>query len=220
MRQFDVLIVRARDVEKKVDALTVRERALLGITVLALFVALWYVLLMEPLEKQAAQKQAQLADLQNRARVANETLQQQIIEITGGSAEQRARMARLTRQIEEINTTLGNYAAELIDPAEMAQVLEGVLRHQQALELVRIRNLPPESLAVSEEQDAMRFYRHGLEIEVEGSYAATLEYLDAIEALPWRLYWQVLELEVIDYPQNRVRIEVSTLSLDEEWIGA
>jgi MSHA biogenesis protein MshJ len=64
------------------------------------------------------------------------------------------------------------------------------------------------------------FYRHGLEIEVEGSYAACLEYLNAIESLPWRLYWQVLELDVIDYPLNRIRIEVGTLSLDEEWIGA
>ena len=102
----------------------------------------------------------------------------------------------------------------------MAQLLEGVLSRQPGLELVRIRNLPPETLATSEEEDAARFYRHGLEIEVTGSYNAALDYLDSIEALPWRLYWQILELEVIEYPQNRIRIEVSTLSLDEEWIGA
>jgi MSHA biogenesis protein MshJ len=86
--------------------------------------------------------------------------------------------------------------------------------------LVRIRNTTPEFLSASEDESDVTFYRHGLEIEVEGSYAACLEYLNAIESLPWRLYWQVLELDVIDYPRNRVRIEVSTLSLDEEWIGA
>jgi MSHA biogenesis protein MshJ len=86
--------------------------------------------------------------------------------------------------------------------------------------LVRIRNTTPDSLTADEDPSAVTFYRHGLEIEVEGSYAACLDYLNAIEALPWRLYWQVLELDVIDYPLNRIRIEVGTLSLDEEWIGA
>ena len=42
----------------------------------------------------------------------------------------------------------------------------------------------------------------------------------AVEALPWRLYWQAVDIEVLDYPRNRIRIEVSTLSLNEEWIGA
>ncbi len=32
-------------------------------------------------------------------------------------------------------------------------------------------------------------------------------------------YWQIMELEVLEYPKNRFRLEVSTLSLDEEWIG-
>lgn len=85
---------------------------------------------------------------------------------------------------------------------------------------MRIRNATPEFLSADDDPSGVTFYRHGLEIEVEGSYAACLAYLNAIEALPWRLYWQVLELDVIDYPQNRIRIEVGTLSLDEGWIGA
>ena len=95
-----------------------------------------------------------------------------------------------------------------------------MLREQSRLNLVRIGNTTPKALSTGDTEDAATFYRHGLEIEVEGSFAACLEYLDAIEALPWRLYWQLLDLEVIEYPRNRIRIEVSTLSLDEEWIGA
>ena len=152
------------------------------------------------------------------------------MQLAGGGDEQRLRIASLRRRIDEINATLGNHASELIDPSEMAQVLEGVLKEQSRLTLVRIRNTTPEFLSADEDpsavnpsatdQGAVTFYRHGLEIEVEGTYAACLDYLNAIEALPWRLYWQVLELDVIDYPLNRIRIEVATLSLDEEWIGA
>ena len=142
------------------------------------------------------------------------------MQIAGESGAERKRIASLQRRIDEINVTLGNYAAELVDPAEMAQVLESVLREQSQLELIQIRNTTPELLTSDDELNPTTFYRHGLEIEVEGSYAACLDYLAAIEALPWRLYWQLLEIEVIEYPRNRVRLEVSTLSLDEEWIGA
>ena len=141
-------------------------------------------------------------------------------DLAGAGGQDRARIAAIQKRIDAINSELGNYAAELIDPAEMARVLEEILKEQTSLSLVRIRNKAPELITGGDESDTTSFYRHVLEIEVEGTYAACLDYLTAVEDLPWRLYWQLLDLEVIEYPQNRVRIEVSTLSLDEEWIGA
>ncbi len=204
----------------KVDALSMRERLLLMITASVLIAALWHTMLMQPLEQRASQTRAELTALEGRISDANRNLEDQILQLADGDNEHRTRIASLRKRIDEINATLGNHAAELIDPAEMARVLEGVLKEQSRLTLVRIRNTTPDSLTADEDPSAVTFYRHGLEIEVEGSYAACLDYLNAIEALPWRLYWQVLELDVIDYPLNRIRIEVGTLSLDEEWIGA
>ena len=204
----------------KIDSLSLRERLLVLLTALLLIVALWQTLLMHPLEQRAKETRAELAALEDRISAANSSLEEQILQLAGGGDDQRSRIASLRRRIDEINATLGNHAAELIDPAEMAQVLEGVLKKRSKLTLVRIRNTMPEFLSTDDDPSGVTFYRHGLEIEVEGSYAACLAYLNAIEALPWRLYWQVLELDVIDYPLNRIRIEVSTLSLDEGWIGA
>lgn len=209
---FQPLLVR-------LDALSLRERVLVMITALLVFAALWYGLLIEPLAKRAVQSRAEIEAFEERIAAANQSLEDQILQL-GGGQDQRLRIASLQSRIDEINTTLGSHAAELIDPAEMAKVLEGVLREQSRLNLVRIGNTTPQALSTGDTEDAATFYRHGLEIEVEGSFAACLEYLDAIEALPWRLYWQLLDLEVIEYPRNRIRIEVSTLSLDEEWIGA
>ena len=204
----------------KIDALSLRERLLVLLSCLLVIAALWYTLLMQPLAQRAAQSRTEIVALEDRIAAANRSLEEQIMQLGGGGTEHRSRIASLQRRIDEINKTLGNHAAELIDPAEMARVLEGVLKEQSRLDLVRIRNTTPESLSVGDDEDAATFYRHGLEIEVEGSYAACLAYLDAIEALPWRLYWQMLEIEVIEYPHNRIRLEVSTLSVDEEWIGA
>lgn len=189
-------------------------------TCLVLFATLWHMLLMQPLGQRASESRAELTALEESISVANRSLEDQILQLAGGGEEQRSRIASLRKRIDEINATLGNHAAELIDPSEMARVLEGVLKEQSRLTLVRIRNTTPEFLSTDDDESGVTFYRHGLEIEVEGSYAAFLDYLNTIESLPWRLYWQVLELDVIDYPLNRVRIEVSTLSLDEEWIGA
>ena len=220
MKYVDEIIATMAPIFAKIDALSVRERLLVLFTALVLIAATWHTLLMQPLEQRAAATRAELAALEQRISAANQNLEDQILQLAVGGDEQRSRIASLRRRIDEINAALGDHAAELIDPAEMAQVLEGVLKEQSRLTLVRIRNTTPDSLSADEEPDAVTFYRHGLEIEVEGSYAACLEYLSAIEALPWRLYWQVLELDVIEYPRNRIRIEVGTLSLDEEWIGA
>lgn len=204
----------------KIDAFSLRERLLVLITAMTLMGAVWHMLLMQPLEQRATRTRAELAALEQRIAAANQNLEDQILQLAGGGDEHRSRIASLRHRIDEINAALGDHAAELIDPAEMAQVLEGVLKEQSRLTLVRIRNTTPDPLSADEGPDALTFYRHGLEIEVEGSYAACLDYLNAIEALPWRLYWQILELDVIEYPRNRIRLEVGTLSLDEEWIGA
>ena len=220
MRIANDLKAQLAQLASLVDALTVRERVLVLSAVLVVIGTLWQTLLLEPLAQQANERRTELAALEERIGVANRGLEEQILQIAGGSDVQRTRIASLRDRIAEINAILGDHAAELIDPSEMAQVLEGVLREQSRLSLVQISNTSPESLSASNDENAVTFYRHGLEIEVEGSYLACLEYLNAIEALPWRLYWQVLELDVLEYPRTRIRIEVSTLSLDKEWIGA
>lgn len=220
MEQVAAIRQQLQAVLSKVDALSRRERLLVMITMLVVIAGLWHVVLMEPLGHRADASRIELDALKQRIESANRNLEEQILQLAGAGDEDRARIATMQQRIDAINTELGNYAAELIDPAEMARVLEELLKEQTSLSLVRIRNKAPDLMSGSDEGDATRFYRHVLEIEVEGTYASCLDYLTAVEDLPWRLYWQLLDLEVVEYPTNRIRIEVSTLSLDEEWIGA
>ena len=203
-----------------VDKLSLRERLLVFATVLVLLVSVWYLSLMQPLSQRATNSHTEIESLRVQIKASDQSLEDQVLQITGSGTEYQESFARVQRRIDEINEQLGDYAAELIDPAEMARVMEGVLKEQSKLRLIRIRNLSPEALSASADTHTTTFYKHGLEIEFEGSYFAALEYLQEIEALPWRFYWQILELDVLEYPRNRIRLEVSTLSLDEEWIGA
>lgn len=220
MSLIDDMRGRAKPLLERIDKLSRRERLLVMVTMLTVIAGAWQGLIMVPLEHRADASRIELESLRERTDKANQSLQEQILQLAGSGSEERVQAALVRQRIEQINEELGNYAAELIDPAEMAVVLEEILRDQTRLSLVSIRNTAPELLAADVEGAGTSFYRHGLEIELEGSYADCLRYLAEIERLPWRLYWQVLDIETVDYPRNRVRLEVSTLSLNEEWIGA
>jgi MSHA biogenesis protein MshJ len=77
----------------------------------------------------------------------------------------------------------------------------------------------PSGTAAAERSDAPNLYRHSLVLTLRGSYLDFLRYLEAVERLPWHLYWSGLELRTDEYPVNDITIELTTLSLDEEWIG-
>lgn len=205
--------------QTRMDALTLRERVSLFATALTLLASAWYLGFMEPLAQRADRLRNEIEALSIRVEAVNRNLDAQVLQLSGTGSETSNRLAVIQGRIDEVNETLGDYAAELIDPTEMAQVLEGVLERQTRLRLVRMRNLSGEVLSATGEEDGATLYKHGLEIEFEGGYLASLEYLRELEALPWRLYWQLFELETQEHPTNLIRIHVSTLSLDEEWIG-
>jgi MSHA biogenesis protein MshJ len=61
-------------------------------------------------------------------------------------------------------------------------------------------------------------FLHPVEMVVEGDYGSVVAYLRALEAMPWRIHWQRVELTAGDYPVNRVRIVIGALSLSRYWM--
>ena len=220
MAQKSPILTKLTSLLATVDKISMRERVLVFGAGMMLLGTVWYLGLMQPLTKQVAKNRTEITSLQERMNTTNQNLEIQVLQISSTGAEDREKFERVQQRLDEINERLGGYAAELIDPAEMSRVLQGVLKEQSKLRLIRARNISRGEMSASAEAETTTFYRHGLEIEFEGSYLACLEYLQEIEALPWRFYWQFLDIEVLEYPRNRIRLEVSTLSPDEEWIGA
>ncbi len=69
------------------------------------------------------------------------------------------------------------------------------------------------------EEEKGPIFRHGVAVEVEGSYLDLLEYLVALEKLPQRVYWGNLQLNVHRYPKATMSVEIYTLSLDKKWLN-
>ncbi|MFK5914177.1 MAG: hypothetical protein QM484_07365 [Woeseiaceae bacterium] len=141
--------------------------------------------------------------------------------------EEKQKIKLLDEQLENINAQLKEKMHGLIEPKQMAKVLELVLTQNTDLTLQRVESLgavPLQAEMVTKDNEKsvnknLGIYRHGLKIEFTGSYLSTLKYLKALDKLPWNFYWDILELNVDKYPTSNIVITVHTLSFHEGWIG-
>jgi len=221
--------VRVAALLARIDALTVRQRVLLLAAGVLVLYALWQVLLMDPL--LAAQARAGSGIEARRDAVAALAAQAEAITRRGladPDAPNRALRDRHRARIAEIDARIAQTAANVIDAGQMAAVLESVLSRSRGLTVIEVRGLgarpllepaaeQPELAAAGARSPGA--FKHGVRITFAGGYHETLAYLRALEALPWRFFWEGIEFEVQRYPEAIASITVYTLSLDRRWIG-
>ena len=129
-----------------------------------------------------------------------------------------------------MNKKIEERLSSMIRPDEVARMLEELLGKENELKLLALSSVEPSPSADPSLDQAgsesnpkalnvMQFYRHGFEIQLEGTYLGTLHYLESIEGLPWGLSWDRITYEVTEYPRARISIELHTLSREENWIG-
>jgi MSHA biogenesis protein MshJ len=203
------------------DAMSMRERLLVGGGSLVGVVMLWIVAFFDPATARQQALNAELATLQQSIQATTQSIQDTAAADPTLVAQKQE--ATLKEQLAAVNAQLATTSAGLIPPERMVQVIHDVLARQRGVALISLHNAPVKTLAPTaagtSAATSVGPYVHPVEIVVEGSYLDVLGYLQALENLEWRFYWRLLELETVAYPTNRVRIELSTLSLDKDWIG-
>jgi len=107
----------------------------------------------------------------------------------------------------------------LVPPQLMAIALSDILNRNNQLSLIKLDTLPATALTESKQSQPNKIYKHGLSITFSGSYLDTLNYLKALESLPWHFIWESIDYQVIDYPTAETTIRVYTLSFKESWLG-
>jgi MSHA biogenesis protein MshJ len=219
------------NMQSRFNAMTLRERAMVAVAALALLVLLWDQLLMNPLRVKQAQLTQEIATTREALQLLNETIQGRANDNPLSKAMEQK--AQLSQSLAAVDSELQSAAAGLIPPGRMVQAMRDVLNQQRDLRLVSLRNLPVTSLVPPPPTNQLPLaqktaapavtgggpFVHSVEIVVEGSYLEVLNYLQKVEALPWKFYWQVLELKAAEYPTSRVRVRLNTLSMDKEWWG-
>jgi len=216
---------RLQPLFEKFDAMNERERIMIMLLLVVAIIIVFVELVISPLnqkynviDKQIVSLQTQTQQLESQIKVLNTK------RTRDPDFQEKQKIKLLDEQIANLNVSLKEKMHGLIEPKQMAKVLELVLAQNTDLKLQRVQSMGAVSLSPikakeGEEAQELGIYQHGMQIEFKGSYLSTLEYLKALDELPWNFYWDVLELNVDKYPLSTIVITVHTLSFHEGWIG-
>lgn len=223
----------------KYDALSLRERGIIALLAVVVLFTLWNELFFSPLNDERKRFNSEINNLSQQVASINI----QLAELMAGKRADpnkvnQQRLVKVKAEIGQQDDLLKKKMHGLIDPTQMAEVLESVLMQKTDLQFQQLKSLGARPLLGPTAQNDTNkndtnksdtgkpgvsietvVYRHGMQIEFKGSYLSTLEYLRALEALPWDFYWDAVAFEVDEYPAAHVTITVHTLSLKEGWIG-
>jgi len=227
-----------KEIAEKIDSLSVRERAMVFIGVIAVIFTLWDSFLMAPLELEQKKIIASL-NKKNADRMVLVTQVQSSIKQSqiDPDVENLLKLKTLRSKLINVQADLESSTEKLVSPKEMPKILETVLHKTGNLTLTNLRSLGVTPLVTEEETDGTtktsndknelkltadnidNAYKHGLRIEFSGGYLTILDYLKSLEELEWGFFWDNFELNVDEYPDTKASVEIFTLSLNKEWIG-
>ncbi len=201
-------------------ALTSRERLFFSAMLLALVAYAVDSLALRPLETERARVASAIQGQTDRLQVLEQEIDTTLHPVLDENARaRRDEIRQLETQIAQIDEAIGNAVARLVPPESAVEVLEELLADDGRLELVNLTSEVPRRLGPEQTSGASTLYHHGLRLEIQGDFAATLDYLQRLEASDWQLLWDRFEYRVEAHPEARVTIEIHTLSEREEWVG-
>ncbi len=203
----------------RINTLHLRERALLLLAGIATVFVLIDSFGLQPTYKQQQQSRQEIDDLEQQ--LATLSARSQILYAPQDDElqEYEQERSRLQAEISDLEARLQGQLGVLLQPEQAARVLEQVLGPDQELKLTRMdavgRPLNPTATPDGGEVAETGIGRYELRLQLEGSYLATLRYLRALEALPWKFFWEQLDFEVVEHPVAQVTLDIYTLGLLE-----
>ncbi|AMK78857.1 MULTISPECIES: hypothetical protein [Methylomonas] len=196
-----------------------REKLLVAGTAILTLWGVWDAVFYQPLNKQQQMVIAEIGAVQKQL-----DAQQQIakrLEEAGRkdmNSDARQQLNQLQQSVNGLKQQLGQGGKKFVPAQSMATALRDMLKQHGNLKLLKLETLPASGFG-NNEQEPIWVYRHTMVITLQGDYFSTLNYLKALETLPWRIHWDSIAYQVKDYPLAETRIQVYTLSFEQDLLG-
>lgn len=202
---------------RRFNRLSLREKLMsTGATLLIVWAA-WDNLFYQPLNVQVNSLKIEIAEL--KSNLSSQRLLADQLQHMDHSSPGQERLNQLQTSVDRLKQQLDTGEKKFVPAELMASALRDMLQQQGNLKLVKLETMPTTPFGNDENQPAW-VYRHTLELTVQGDFFSTLNYLKALEALPWRVHWDSIDYRVDHYPVAETRIQVYTLSFEKDWLGA
>ncbi len=211
-----MITARYQQLATRIDALQLRERVLLLTACLVVLFFLVDSFAFQPIFTRQQQLRLNITDQEQQL----EVLRTRTGLLGYGVNNQPVTMPdRLQAQFDGLGAELQARLGGMLAPDQAASILEQVLAPEAGLALHEV-NARSEPLTVTDTETGESVAvagigRYELELQLEGGYLATLNYLRALEALPWNFFWKGVAFEVTEYPKARVTLDIYTLGLLE-----
>lgn len=219
----------------RVDKLNLRERVMILVAALLLVYAAMDTLLIAPVQARRKAAMDAYAQRQNEINSVTATLQTLARARSEGPDTAAARLKESRSKLAALEADARELSARLMSPERMRDVLQQILARRVGLELMQMKTLPQSAVGLpadaqksaapaasaeprGEGEFPSSVYKHGIQLTVRGTYLDLLAYLKEIESLPVRIYWDKLDLSVVEYPVATLRVTLYTVSLDRTWM--
>lgn len=210
---------RFEQLAQKFDSLSQRERGLIALAVLVL-VAMSAYMPIESLWKQqhSMAQQVKALEQENKISMQQIDLYQQRLAMDPNQ-DYRQRLNLLQQQNQEIDAQLNEQMVDMVPADYMPELLGNLLGQVQGIKLLKFTSVTPVPLLAVGEEKKLNLYSHGIRMSLEGDYFSVLRFVEAVEAMPDKLYWKRLDYKVAEYPKGKIDIELYTLSINKDFIS-
>lgn len=206
-------------VGQQFEVLSRRERVLIGIALLALVSIIGFMPLESLWKKQTSiSQQLKALEQENQISVQQIELYQQRLTMDPNQDYQQ-RLVLLQQQNQEIDMQLNEQMVDMVPADYMPELLGNLLGQVQGIKLIKFTSIAPVPLLAVGDEKNLNLYSHGIRMSLEGDYFSVMRFVEAVEAMPDKLYWKRLDYKVAEYPKGMIDIEVYTLSLNKDFIS-
>ena len=217
---------KIKELAEKYNARSLRERILIAGAMFAVIYFLWYNILYsyllatdEEISKNLQNMKSQISQLEQQIDTLSEVVGR------NPTASLMAQSKNLKADNEVLNQKIREYIKKMVPPTDMDEMLNNIIQKASGLTVLGIENLEVKPLFESKEIDVngknsrFQVFNHGVKFPLQGTYFDTLRFLKALEQQKLKVVWSSFSYEVIKYPKAKITLELSTLSLEEGWIG-
>ncbi len=208
---------------ERIDSLQTRERILLFAAAVAVLWVLAELTLLSPISAQQNKLQHQI----NQTRAQLNSQQAELGTLTAqtrhnSESPQQLEVNALRQQVAEMQSELTTFTSGMVDAASLPRILEDVLLKTEKLTVLRLTALPVEEMQLTlADNNTLNagIYKHPVRLYLEGRFFDVLDYLQALEDLPWGFKWDEFHYKVTRFPYAEVELQVYTLTTEEGLFG-